>query len=530
MHRVGIDFKATLGQTVLGLLGGAVIYRYLARPLLTGEPVHRPALSPVPTAGPSNAIPNAQSHTAQQVSGTAATGNIKPLSSAARARVRALDSPDALDEIGRNRTVLLVNRGYSKSDSASAHTAFAAAADRFKDRDLVFFEVTDESAYIPATTLLTRLGISHEKPFVMILENFIKTERKYLSHSASVPGTKEITKFVEDFLDGRLQPARLGQPRPAGDQSPHCKDLTEVVTDSFHELVLDPYADVLLECYTRRCDACKAFAPRYRMLAGLCARMQAGQGGAHREAQGQQYKLRIAAMDILDNDREIEHVPEKWTPSLRLFLANGQPGSRKESVPFNNTVAPSDGGEGEARTSTSTGTKVFLPTLPELIQFLGEHTDGRFPLTPALLDRADTLEQQAVALESAYDATLKYMQLWQSYNELVEDSRAQAIEEGEKEGSERMQELQAAQKTADTLRSLVLDTYRFLVDQAGDLSQDGEVAAEGDAGVATALTLLDSVADHVAKYNMSEIVSGAVNGPPHAQDVQTGGAAPASSS
>ena len=72
-------------------------------------------------------------------------------------------------------------------------------------------------------------------------------------------------------LSGAVAPTRMGQPRPPGDRSPHCAALTEVVTESFAELALDPRRDVLLECYTRRCDACKAFAPRLRMLAQLCA-------------------------------------------------------------------------------------------------------------------------------------------------------------------------------------------------------------------------------------------------------------------
>ena len=73
--------------------------------------------------------------------------------------------------------------------------------------------------------------------------------------------------------------------------------LFEVVTDSFDDVVLNAPMDVLLEGYSSRCDACKAFTPRLRMMAFLANK--------HWPT-----RLRVAQMNILDNDRPLEWMPE----------------------------------------------------------------------------------------------------------------------------------------------------------------------------------------------------------------------------
>jgi hypothetical protein len=286
--------------------------------------------------------------------------------------------------------------------------------------------------------------------------------------------------LVTSFLKGELSPVLLGQPRPPGDLAEGSAHLIEVVVDSFDELVLDPYADVLLEAYTRTCDACKAFAPRYRMLAALAAEASTGSGGGG-------VRLRVARMDIADNDRQVAHMPEKTTPSLRLFPACG-PGERKKSV-----LLQYGAGEGAGAAET-----IHLPSLLSLLSFLEANTGGRVVITPALRARAEEQEEVAVALESAYAACLRYMGLWSAYSGLVEDGRVALEESGGGKDPERVAELKDAQAVADEMRALVIEGYTFVVNEA-----DGN-------GLEPTLRRLDAVRAHVARCGIAEVVEGAM--------------------
>jgi hypothetical protein len=344
---------------------------------------------------------------------------------------------------------------------------------------LSWYVVDGSTAEGPAHSLLTRLGIENDRPFVVILDRYIETERKFLSPLALAPRpptAAEMGSLITHFLRGELTPVLLGQPRPAGDLAEGSAHLVEIVADSFDELVLDPHVDVLLETYTRTCDACKAFAPRYRMLADLVSKASEGGRGP---------RLRIARMDILDNDRQVAWLPEKTTPSLRLFPACGA-GEKKSSVPLQHGGSANE-------------TMIQLPSLPALLSFVEANTGGRVLLTPALRARAEELEEVAVALESAYAACLRYMGLWSAYSGLVEEGRL-ALDEtggGGKDG-ERAEELKAAQACADEMRARVVEAYTFVVNEAG-----GE-------GLEPTLRRLDAVRAHVAKCSIAEVVEDAM--------------------
>jgi hypothetical protein len=511
MARFGLDLRAGLPQLAAGLVGGVIAYRYIVRPAVRNESddaSHRPL-----AAAPSSSRP-------------LSSASVSPASASipSSASVFALDSLESLDRVGRGRVAILFARGYPPGEVAKAKKAFLAAAasssaKRGSGQDssisssgpvVDFVIVDDASAQAPATTLQTRLGITHEKPFVMILDRFIETERKFLMTTPEIPSASEVETFVAHFRAGKLQPALLGQPRPPRDRSAACPSLVEVVTESFHELVLDPQADVLLESYTRSCDACKAFGPRYRMLAQLAEK--------HMPA------LRVAAMDILDNDREMEHLPEKWTPALRLFpaVAGAQTGSGKgkgkgkgkwmgmDAAPAkkpsillqynnNNSSSGSSSGGGSQQdadaTSPPSPAKVYLPTLPELLSFIERGTGGRLAPSPAFRAEAEKAEADAADLESAYDQTLQYMRLWQAYKQYLED-RAQSAARSSS-SSTRARDEEERRKSAEKLQSLVVDAYGYIV----------EHAALG--GVEPAMQRLDRVAEWVEKRGISKELSAA---------------------
>ena len=319
---------------------------------------------------------------------------------------------------------MLVTRGFPPDAAAAAlHNCTAALASLgAAARPGACYVVDAASAQVPALVFTEALGLSNAHPYVVLVEDYKRTRRKYLMTEPGVPSAAAIAGFVAQQGAGALRPALLGQARPAGDASPACPALTQVVSASFDELVLAPSVPVLLLVHRRTCDACKAFAPRYRMLAQLAAQ--------------QLPSLRVATIDAGDNDVDSAHVPESWTPVLRFFPAAPapSPSSAKPSVLLDTRVGGLD-------------TKIHLPTLPQLLEFLAEHSRGALALTPALRAQAEALEEEAAALEVAYDQLLNYVQLWRAHSEVA--------------GTE------DAQRASNELKARVLACYTFIVKEAG---------------------------------------------------------------
>jgi hypothetical protein len=227
--------------------------------------------------------------------------------------------------------------------------------------------------------------------------------------------------------------------------------LFEVVTDSFSAIVLDPKYDVLLEAYTPRCDACKAFSPRYRMFSTLCA--------LHFP------RLRVAAMNILDNDRPTEYMPEKWTPSLRFFPASDT--TVKQNILFDYEALVS----GMASSPSADGHKIVLPTIPELLDFVLKFS--KYP--PLELEQAKRdaalLEDEAVILEQLYAQVLDYMQVWAAYNDAInamspEDFRSVTTAAGALQPQFTFRSSAEEKAIAKELQRRIIAAHKFIATQA----------------------------------------------------------------
>jgi len=132
--------------------------------------------------------------------------------------------------------------------------------------------------------------------------------------------TKElIGKFVQQYVDGKVEPSIKSEPIPETQEGP----VQIVVAHNYDEIVLDDSKDVLIEFYAPWCGHCKALAPKYDILAGLYA------DAGHND------KVTIAKVDATLND-----VPDEIQgfPTIKLYKA----GDKKNPVTYSGSRSIED--------------------------------------------------------------------------------------------------------------------------------------------------------------------------------------------
>ncbi|KAI9756380.1 MAG: hypothetical protein M4579_003884 [Chaenotheca gracillima] len=117
---------------------------------------------------------------------------------------------------------------------------------------------------------------------------------------------KDVGKFVQDFLDGKIEPSIKSEPIPEKQEGP----VQVIVAKNYDAIVKDDKKDVLVEYYAPWCGHCKALAPKYEELAALYANNPDYAG-----------KVTVAKVDATSND-----VPEEIQgfPTIKLFPAGGK--------------------------------------------------------------------------------------------------------------------------------------------------------------------------------------------------------------
>jgi len=113
---------------------------------------------------------------------------------------------------------------------------------------------------------------------------------------------KEIGKFVDQYLAGKLEPSIKSEPIPEKNDGP----VTTIVAHNYKDVVLDNDKDVLVEFYAPWCGHCKALAPKYEELGQLYQTPEFSK------------LVTIAKVDATAND-----VPDEIQgfPTIKLFAA-----------------------------------------------------------------------------------------------------------------------------------------------------------------------------------------------------------------
>jgi len=120
-----------------------------------------------------------------------------------------------------------------------------------------------------------------------------------------------IGKFIQDYVDGKVEPSIKSEPIPEKQEGP----VQIVVAKNYDDIVLDDSKDVLIEFYAPWCGHCKALAPKYDILADLYVKQK------HTD------KVTIAKVDATAND-----VPDEIQgfPTIKLYKA----GDKKNPVTY----------------------------------------------------------------------------------------------------------------------------------------------------------------------------------------------------
>ncbi|KAF2707391.1 protein disulfide-isomerase [Pleomassaria siparia CBS 279.74] len=113
---------------------------------------------------------------------------------------------------------------------------------------------------------------------------------------------KEIGKFVDEFLAGKVDPSIKSEPIPETQEGP----VAVIVAKNYEEVVINNDKDVLVEFYAPWCGHCKALAPKYEELAALYATDKFSK------------LVTVAKVDATAND-----VPDEIQgfPTIKLFAA-----------------------------------------------------------------------------------------------------------------------------------------------------------------------------------------------------------------
>lgn len=116
----------------------------------------------------------------------------------------------------------------------------------------------------------------------------------------------DIHDFVQQFLDGKIEPSIKSEPIPETQEGP----VQIVVAKNYEDIVLDDKKDVLIEFYAPWCGHCKALAPKYDELAAL-----------YTSNKDWDSKVTIAKVDATAND-----VPDEIQgfPTIKLYPAGAK--------------------------------------------------------------------------------------------------------------------------------------------------------------------------------------------------------------
>lgn len=124
------------------------------------------------------------------------------------------------------------------------------------------------------------------------------------------PSTKDIEKFVEDFLAGKVDPIIKSEPLPTEEEIAN-QAVVKLVSHNYDDVLKDTSKDVFIKYYAPWCGHCKKLAPIWEELAEIY------------ESKSDDSQVVIAHIDHTLNDVDTP-IPIEGYPTLIFYPANGK--------------------------------------------------------------------------------------------------------------------------------------------------------------------------------------------------------------
>ncbi|MCJ1484686.1 protein disulfide-isomerase precursor [Schaereria dolodes] len=171
-----------------------------------------------------------------------------------------------------------------------------------KHKGAINFAVIDAKAF---GAHAGNLNLEVDKWPAFAIQETVKNQKFPYDQSKKL-SESDVSKFVQDFVDGKVEPSIKSEPVPEKQEGP----VQIVVAHNYQDIVMDEEKDVLLEYYAPWCGHCKALAPKYEELASL-----------YTSNPTFAKQVTVAKVDATAND-----VPEEVQgfPTIKLFPAGSK--------------------------------------------------------------------------------------------------------------------------------------------------------------------------------------------------------------
>ncbi|KAI4178301.1 MAG: hypothetical protein L6R41_008445 [Letrouitia leprolyta] len=171
-----------------------------------------------------------------------------------------------------------------------------------KHKGVISFATIDAKAF---GAHAGNLNLEVDKWPAFAIQETVKNQKFPFDQSKKLT-EKDIGTFVQDFVDGKIEPSVKSEPIPEKQEGP----VQVVVAHNYKDIVIDEDKDVLLEFYAPWCGHCKALAPKYEELAEM-----------YTSNPSYNSQVIIAKVDATAND-----VPDEISgfPTIKLFPAGSK--------------------------------------------------------------------------------------------------------------------------------------------------------------------------------------------------------------